>query len=148
MEEVVRRVRQELEKSPRVLLIGRRPAQETGFVYVFQAPYSAVILGSMSAYELLNFPQEAVLEALLQGLPVYCWEEGQDWKQYAHSPNRALWSRLLSARRQMQQWGVKPLRSVSGGLLTAQEVRRRLALGLPVEGRLTPLARDILEGKQ
>ena len=36
---------------------------------------------------------------------------------------------------------------VTGKLLTAQEVRRRLREGQPIEGRLTPLARDVLEGK-
>ena len=32
--------------------------------------------------------------------------------------------------------------------VTAQELRRRQREGLPISGRLTPLARDILEGKE
>ncbi len=148
IEEVVKRVQGQLADKPPALLIGRRPAEETGFSYVAEGEYSAVILGSMSAYELLHFPEERVLNALLEGKPVYYWEAGQDWRKHSHSSNRALWSRLLSAQRQMQQLGVKPLGSSSQKLLTAQEVRRRLRQGLPVEGRLTPLARDILEGKE
>lgn len=142
--EVVQRVQEQLDKKPPALLIGRRPTEETGFSYVSQAPYSAVVIGSMDAWELLHFPDRGVLEALLEGKPVYYWEAGQDWRKYSHSSNRALWSRLLSAQRQMQQLGVKPLGSSSQKLLTAQEVQRRLRQGLPIEGRLTPLARDIL----
>ena len=148
IEEVVRRVRDQLSQKPHALLIGRRPPEETGFSYVSEAPYTAVVIGSMDAWELLRFPDQEVLEALLEGKPVYYWEAGQDWKKYSHSANRTLWSKLLSAQRQMQQWGAMPLGACSQKLLTAQEVRRRLSQGLPVEGRLTPLARDILEGKQ
>ena len=148
IEEVVRRVQDQLSEKPRALLMGRMPPIETGFSYVSQGPYSAVVIGSMDAWELLHFPDRGVLEALLEGKPVYYWPDGQDWKKYSGSANRALWSRLLSAQRQMQQLGLQPLRGASQKLLTAQEVRRRLAQGLPVEGRLTPLARDICEGKQ
>lgn len=148
IEEVVRRVQDQLTQKPKALLIGRKPPTETGFSYVSQAPYTAVVIGSMDAWELLHFPDSKVLEALLEGKPVYYWEAGQDWKKHSRSANRTLWSKLLSAQRQMQQWGAMPLGSSSQKLLTAQEVRRRLSQGLPIEGRLTPLARDIWEGKQ
>lgn len=134
------------QSRPAALLIGREPPQELGYRYVTQGTYAAVVIGSLSAAELLRFPDGACLEALLLGKPVYLCEEGLDYRRYAQSANRALWSRLLAAERQMKQLGVRPLRA-PGGLLTAEEVRRRLRDGLPVEGRLTPLARDILEGK-
>ena len=49
----------------------------------------------------------------------------------------------------MKQLGVQFLGDTSGPLLTAKEVRRLLDEGasLPAGSRLTPLARDILEGK-
>ena len=47
----------------------------------------------------------------------------------------------------MKQLGVEFLGAGQEKLLTAEEVRRRLREGLPIEGRLTPLARDVLEGK-
>ncbi|MBQ3216789.1 MAG: hypothetical protein IJB35_03120 [Oscillospiraceae bacterium] len=146
--EVVQRVEAELLRKPPALLLGKRPPEETGFSYVTEGEYSAVVIGSMSAWELLHFPDEQSLNALLEGKPVYLWEGGQDWKRFSSCPNRSLWSKLLSAQRQLQQWGVKPLAAASGKLMTAQEVQRRLKQGLPIEGRLTPLARDLLEGRE
>lgn len=133
------------QNLPKALLIGRTPTENTGFCYVAQGEYSAVVIGSMSAYELLAFPNETVVEALLLGKPVYLAQNALDYRTYSRSANRALWSRLLSAERQMKQLGVQTLGT--GKLLTAQEVRRRLREGQPIEGRLTPLARDVLEGK-
>ena len=71
-----------------------------------------------------------------------------DYRRFAHCANRALWTRLLSAERQLRQWGVQPLRENDRHLVTAQEARQRLRDGQAVTGRLTPLARDILEGRQ
>lgn len=147
IEEVLRQVEGHLCTKPAALLLGREPAENYGYRFVTEKPYAAVVIGSMDAWELLHFPSREVLEALLEGKPVYYWEAGLDWKKYSGSANRALWSRLLSAHRQLQQLGVKPLGSSAQKLLTAQEVRRRLSQGLPIEGRLTPLAKDILEGK-
>lgn len=147
-EELIERIAEEVKKRqnlPRALLIGREPPEHTGFCYVTQGEFSAVVIGSMSAYELLNFPNEAVVQALVLGKPVYLSESGLDYRAYSRSANRALWSRLLSAERQMKQLGVQTLGTKK--LLTAQEVRRRLREGQPIEGRLTPLARDVLEGK-
>ena len=147
IEAVLRRVQSQLPQKPAALLIGEIPKEESGFSYVTQPPYTAVVIGSMDAWELLHFPDRQVLEALLEGIPVYYSQAGLDWKKYSGG-NRVLWSKLLSAQRQLSQWGVKPLGSTKGKLLTAQEVQRRLSQGLPVEGRLTPLAKDILEGKE
>lgn len=147
-DELIERLANEIQKRqnlPKALLIGRTPTENTGFCYVTQGEYSAVVIGSMSAYELLTFPNETVVEALLSGKPVYLAQNALDYRAYSRSANRALWSRLLSAERQMKQLGVQTLGT--GKLLTAQEVRRRLREGQPIEGRLTPLARDVLEGK-
>ena len=135
------------QNLPKALLIGRTPAENTGFCYVSEGEFSAVVIGSMSAYELLSFPNETVVQALLLGKPVYLAEEGLDYRAFSRSANRALWSRLLSAERQMKQLGVQCLGARQKKLLTAEEVRRRLREGQAIEGRLTPLARDVLEGK-
>ena len=104
----------------------------------------------MSAGTLLQFPDEACAQALLEGKPVYVCEEGLEYRRYAKTANRALWSRLLAAERQMKQLGVQFLHSEGGQLLTAETVRRLKREGkpLPAGCRLTPLARDIWEGRQ
>lgn len=157
-EELIAQVVREVEKRlgrtppendsrPAALLLGRAPDRDLGWRYVEES-YSAVVIGSMSAHALLHFPDEASLDALLTGKPVYLWEGGLDYRRFAHCANRALWTRLLSAERQLRQWGVQPLRENDRHLVTAQEARQRLRDGQPVTGRLTPLARDILEGRQ
>ncbi|MGN1307223.1 MAG: hypothetical protein ACI4V3_06100 [Faecousia sp.] len=152
IEEVVAEVRrrQALEQ-PAALLLGYAPARELGFHYVKEGDYAAVVIGSLTACQLLHQPDEAVTQALLLGKPVYLCPEGLEYRQYSHTGNRVLWSRLLAAERQLKQLGVQFLeRNASGGngkLLTADEVRRLLKEGLPIEGRLTPLARDVMEGK-
>lgn len=134
---------------PQALLLGRKPACDLGWQYVTGGEHAAVVIGSMTASALLRFPDEASAEALLSGKPVYVCESGLDYRKYSHTANRTLWSRLLAAERQLKQLGVQFLReNPEGKLLTADEVRRCLREGLPVKGRLTPLARDILEGKQ
>ncbi len=157
-EDIIEEVLRRLERSAasedaamantRALLLGREPELQTGFTYVKEGPYSAVILGSMSAGALLRFPDDVSLTALLEGKPVYLNEAGEDWRQYSKSANRALWGRLLSCRRQLSQLGVQPLKGPSQKLLTARDVEERLRRGLPIQGRLTPLARDFLEGKE
>lgn len=152
IEEVVAEVRrrQALEQ-PAALLLGHAPARELGFHYVKEGDCAAVVIGSLTACQLLHQPDEAVTQALLMGKPVYLCPEGLEYRQYSHTPNRVLWSRLLAAERQLKQLGVQFLeRNANGGngkLLTADEVRRLLKEGLPIEGRLTPLARDVMEGK-
>ena len=149
IEEVVAEVRrrQALER-PTALLLGRAPARELGFHYVKEGDYTAVVIGSLTACRLLHLPDETVTQALLLGKPVYLCPEGLEYRQFSRTANRALWSRLLAAERQLKQLGVRFLERKPGEkLLTANEVRRLLREGLPVEGRLTPLARDVLEGR-
>lgn len=144
LDEVTREVRRRLDR-PAALLIGNAPTEDLGWRYVDGGAYSAVMIGSMSACALLHFPDEVCTEALLLGTPVYLWEAGLQW--HKSTANRALLTRLLAAQRQMKQLGVQFLSASPDRLLTAEEVRRRLSRGLPVTGRLTPLARDVLEGR-
>ena len=120
-----------------------------GWRYVLSGEADAVLIGSLSAGQLLQFPDEVCADALLSGKPVFLWEGGLEYRRHARTANRALWGRLLAAERQMKQLGVQFLGSSASPLLTAAEARRLLAAGtLPPTGqRMTPLARDILEGK-
>lgn len=149
-EELVDRIVAEVrrrQKLPVALLIGDEPPVPLGWDYVTQGEFQAVVIGSMTAAEVLRFPCDACAEALLLGKPVYLYENGLKYRSYAKTANRALWCRLLSAERQMKQVGVQFVGERHERLLTAEEVRRRLRDGQPIEGRLTPLARDVLEGK-
>ena len=122
------------------LLVGRAPQAAAGWRFVTDGPYEAVILGSLTAAELLRFPDEASAQALLEGKPVYYCPEGLDYRRHAKTANRALWSALLAAERRLRALGVQELAQKSA-LVTAAEARRLLHSGLPVTGRLTPLAR-------
>lgn len=149
IEEVVAEVLRR-EEQPTALLLGKKPNRALGWRYVLSGTYHAVVIGSMSAGTLLQFPDEACTQALLEGKPVYVCEEGLEYRRYAKTANRALWSRLLAAERQMKQLGVQFLHSEGGQLLTAETVRhlKREGKPLPADCRLTPLARDIWEGRQ
>ena len=48
----------------RALLIGKEPAAELGYDYVMEAPYDAVVIGSLTLSQLLRFREERVLSAL------------------------------------------------------------------------------------
>lgn len=147
---LVERIVEEVKKRqnlPSAFLIGKEPSQQLGWHYVTGGAYSAVVIGSMSAHDVLHFPDEISLQALLEGKSVFIWEEGLQYRTFSRTSNRALWSRLLSAERQMKQLGVQFLGAKQQKLLTAEDVRQRLRDGQPINGRLTPLARDILEGK-
>ena len=149
IEQVVAEVRRrQAESRPSALLVGRAPERDLGFHYVKEGEYTAVVIGSLSACALLHLPDETLTQALLLGKPVLLCPEGLEYRRYSRTANRVLWSRLLAAERQLKQLGVRFLERKPGEkLLTANEVRRLLREGLPVEGRLTPLARDVLEGR-
>ena len=143
VEAVTKRVCQMMQNAPRqALLIGNPPAQDLGWSYVSEPPYSAVVIGSMTLGELLYFRQEEALLALAQGMPVYLYEGGL--------PAPSCKSRALAARRELKAMGVA---FVSGGakpgFIAAAEARRLKAEGLapPAGSLLSPLAKDILEGK-
>ena len=61
------------EGKKRALLIGRAPDIDHNYNYVNEKPYEAIVLGELSAAQLLHMPNDAVCEALLEEIPVYLW---------------------------------------------------------------------------
>ena len=128
----------------RALLVGREPDRALPYTYVTQPPYDAVVIGSLSIGELLQFRQEAVLGALAEGKPVVLYTPG-----LPDAPkNRALAASLASSRRELKSWGILFTDGGQKRLITAQEAKTLRQSGKrPGPGAvLTPLAREILEG--
>lgn len=128
----------------RALLLGKEPAMELGFQYVQEPPYEAVVIGSLSLSQLLRFREEAVLEALAEGKPVYLYTPG-----LPEAPkNRALAGSLTAAQRELKNWGILFTDGGRKKLITAEEARILRAAGRsPAPGAvLTPLAKEIMEG--
>lgn len=135
-------------RRPRALLIGAPPDIDHNYNYVKEKPYEAVILGDLPPGELLRMPTDPVCRALLSDMPVYLWS-GQSYKKAKTA--RLLCTELAAAEKHLRQLGVKPLEAAGETrLITAQAARQLLAAGThpPKGSRLTPLARDILEGKE
>ena len=130
----------------RALLIGKEPAAELGYDYVMEAPYDAVVIGSLTLSQLLRFRDERVLEALSQGKPVSLYTPGLP----RSDKNRALSGSLSAAQRELKNWGVLFTDGGRKKLITAEEARGLRAAGkLPSPGAvLTPLAKEIMEGKK
>ncbi len=128
----------------RALLVGQAPAADLGFCYVSEAPYDAVVIGTLSLGELLRFRNEAVLQALGQGKTVLVYTPGLP----EATKNRALAAALTSAQRELKSWGVVFTDGSQRRLVTAEEAKRLRARGQrPGPGAvLTPLAKEILEG--
>lgn len=153
LEDMIRRIveeslvgmRSQSDSLPKAYLIGQKPSCPTGYTYVRDGDYEAVVIGSMSPWELLQFPNEVCTRALATGMPVLLWEDGLEHRRYRDRCNRALYARLLSAERQLKQYGVHSIGQGGKKFLTASDIRQYLDAGKPIEGRLTPLARDILE---
>lgn len=61
---------------PPALLLGREPAEDLGYRYVSEPPFDAIVIGSLTPGQLLYFRDERVLEALLEGVPVYLYTPG------------------------------------------------------------------------
>ena len=128
----------------RGLLIGNEPPFELGCQYVKEPPYDLVVIGSLSLSQLLCFRDEAALDALAQGKPVYLYTPG-----LPQSPkNRALAGSIATAQRELKNWGVLFTDGGRKRLITAQEARALKQAGArPGPGAvLTPLAKEILEG--
>ncbi len=128
------------------LLIGREPAVSLGCSFVTEQPYDLVVIGSLTLGQLLRFRDERVLAALAEGKPVLLYEPGLP----EASKNRSLAAALASARRELKSWGIRFTSGSPKRLITAQEARALLYAGeKPASGSvLTPLAREILEGKE
>ena len=129
----------------KALLIGREPEAMLGMEYVREAPYEAVVIGSLDLGQLLKFREERVLAALGEGKPVYLYTPG-----LPQVKNRALAGSLASAQRELKNWGVLFTDGGRKRLVTAEEARTLRRRGLrPGPGAvLTPLAREILEENQ
>lgn len=130
----------------RALLIGKEPGAALGFQYVSEPSYDAVVMGSLTLSQLLRFREEPVLDALAEGKPVYLYTPG-----LPEAPkNRALAGSLAAAQRELKNWGVLFTDGGRKKLITAQEARILVASGQPLSpgAVLTPLAKEIMEGKQ
>lgn len=130
----------------RALLLGREPPVTLGYQYVSEPPYDAIVMGSLTLEQLLCFRNEAVLEALAQGIPVYLYTPGLP----EGGKNRALAGSLASARRTLKTWGVIFTDGGRKQLITAEEAKilRRSGQRPGPGAVLTPLAREILEGSE
>ena len=127
----------------RALLVGEEPGAALGFQYVREGEHEAVVIGSLSISGLLRFRQEAALQALAVGKPVYLYTPG-----LPDAKNRALAGSLASAQRELKNWGVIFTDGGRKRLITAEEARRMQKSGQrPGPGAvLTPLAKEIMEG--
>ena len=126
----------------KALLIGKEPGAELGYHYVTEPPYDALVIGSLTLSQLLRFREEAVLEALAEGKPVYLYTPG-----LPEAPkNRALSGSLTAAQRELKNWGILFTDGCRKKLITAEEARLLRAQGRtpPPGAVLTPLAKEIL----
>ena len=127
----------------KALLIGSPPGADLGYEYTENAPYDAVVLGSLTLGQILCFREERVLSALGEGKPVLLYTPGLPQVR-----NRALGATLAQRYRELKNWGVVFTEGTRRHLVTAQEateLRRRGAKPAP-GAVLTPLAKEILEG--
>ena len=126
------------------LLVGNEPQWPLGYRYVQEAPYDAVVIGSLSIGELLCFSNEQVLSALAEGMPVVLYTPGLP----EMAANRALNAALAGKKRELKSWGIAFTDGNVKKLITAQQAIAMAKAGIkPMPGAvLTPLARDILEG--
>ena len=128
----------------KALLIGKEPGAELGYTYVTEAPYEAVVMGSLTLSQLLRFREEPVLQALAEGKPVYLYTPG-----LPEAPkNRALAGSLTAAQRELKNWGILFTDGGRKRLITAEEARILKSTGKTVSpgAVLTPLAKEIMEG--
>ncbi len=149
VQKVADAVFRKLSEKPRAFCIGT-PPEDLPFTPISQPPYDAVVLASLTPAQLLQMPNDPVCHALLEGKPVYLLPEGLEHRKYAATGAKHLYSLLLAKERQLYTMGVQKLPTGgTGRLLTAQDARRRKEQGLPLPPgvRLTPLAKDIWEGK-
>ena len=126
----------------RALLIGNAPAS-LPFSYVSEGAYEAVVIGSLTLGQLLQFREERVLSALAAGTPVYLYTPG-----LPQAPkNRGLAAAIATAQRELKNWGVLFTDGSRRHLVTAEEAKALRRKGQsPAPGAvLTPLAKEILE---
>ena len=127
----------------RALLIGKEPDAELSYTYVQEAPFDAVVIGSLSLSQALRLSDERVLQSLAEGKQVILYTPGLPLAP----GNRALSASLAASRREMKNWGIVFTDGAQRKLVTAQEARVMKAAGkYPGAGAvLTPLALEIFE---
>lgn len=130
----------------KALLVGKEPPLSLGYTYENAPPFDAVVIGSLTLGQLLNFSDERVLAALAEGKPVLLYTPGLPEAK----SNRGLSAALASKRRELKNWGVVFTDGGQRKVITAQQARQMRAAGeRPAIGAvLTPLAKEILEGTQ
>ena len=130
----------------RALLIGNPPPVELGFAYVTEGDYDAVVIGSLTLGQLLQFREERVLAALAEGKQVLLYTPALPQA----GKNRALAGSLTGAQRELKNWGVIFTDGGRKRLVTAEEASRMARSGqMPAPGAvLTPLAKEIMENMQ
>ena len=127
----------------RALLIGKEPEGVLSYEYVKEAPFDAVVIGSLTLSQALRLSDDRVLQALAEGKQVILYTPGLP----TAPGNRALSASLAASRREMKNWGIVFTDGGQRKLITAQEARTMKAAGrYPGAGAvLTPLAREIFE---
>ena len=127
----------------KAFLIGNAP-EGLDFQYVREAPFEAVVIGSLTLGQLLRFENEAALSALATGMPVYLYTPGLPQSE----KNRALAASLNACQRELKNWGVIFTSGDRKKLITAEEAKIMAASGQKPgpEAVMTPLAKEILEG--
>lgn len=132
---------------PRAFCLGKVP-QNPDFLPVTEPPWDMVVLSSLSPAQLLQMPTDEVCRALLEGTPVYLMEEGLEHRRYDRNRARALYAMLMAKERELRTLGVRIWgKDGARKLYTAKDVQHLRLCDLPKGAVLTPLARDLLEGK-
>lgn len=127
----------------RALLIGKEPDWSLPYTYVTEAPFDAVVIGSLPLSQALRLSDERILQALAQGKSVVLYTPGLP----TAPGNRGLSAALAASKREMKSFGIVFTDGAQRRLITAQEARSLKAAGkYPGPGAvLTPLAREIFE---
>lgn len=127
----------------RALLIGKEPEWSLPYTYVTEAPFDAVVIGSLPLSQALRLSDERILQALAQGKSVVLYTPGLP----TAPGNRGLSAALAASKREMKSFGIVFTDGAQRRLITAQEARSLKAAGkYPGPGAvLTPLAREIFE---
>ena len=130
----------------RALLIGREPDRGLPYTYVQEPPYEAVVVGSLPLSQALRLTDDRILQALAEGKSVILYTPGLP----TAPGNRGLSAALAASRREMKVWGIVFTDGTQRKLITAQQAQDMRQKGImPAPGAvLTPLAKEILEGKQ
>ena len=123
----------------KALCVGEKPPLM--YEFVTAPPYDAVVVGSMGLGELLCFRNEAVLQALAEGMPVVFYTPG-----LPRVTNRGLRAGLSARYRELKGWGAVFTDGECRRVITAEQAALLVQQGEqpPAGAVLTPSAREIL----